>query len=132
MSVTNGIDQVVTLAGEVAALRQRLAQLDGERATIERQIADRVSRIAEAAVAAVTPADPVPAAQPVQVSDEPMALSTAILYVIRRSPETVFTAPEVARQLQITDSDSAIRTHLARMAKDHRIARVAYGKYKAL
>jgi hypothetical protein len=130
--MTNGIDQVVALAGEVAELRQRLVQLDAERATIEREIADRVSRIAEAAVAAVTPAQPVPAAQPVQVSDEPMALSTAILYVIRRSPDTVFTAPEIARQLQMTDSDSAIRTHLARMAKDRRIARVSFGKYKAV
>ena len=121
------LDQVVTLAGELADLRQRLAQLDAERVTIEGEIADRLNRIALATGAVRTPP---PAAS---AADEPMALSAAVLYVIRQSPEKVFTALEIAGILKMTDfrSHSAIRTHLSRMAKDKRVKRVRFGKYKA-
>jgi hypothetical protein len=125
MTVT--VDQVVTLAGELADLRQRLAQLDAERITIEGQIADRLNRIALATGVQTPP----PAAS---AANEPMALSAAVLYVLRQSPEKVFTAPEIAGILKMTDfhTRGAIRTHLSRMAKDKRVKRVRFGKYKAM
>lgn len=148
MSVTNGLDHVVALATQVMALRQRLAQLDAERVTIEGQIADCINRIAEAAAATITPlsaatpaAAPVPAATPAapqpdgQAGEwtEPMALSAAILFVLRQRPEKVFTALEIAQLLKRNDRRgySAIRTHLSRMARDGRVAKPAFGKYLA-
>jgi hypothetical protein len=132
MTVSEDLDQVVTLAAEVAALRQRLAQLDAERVTVEGQIADCVNRIAVATGAVRTPP---PAANPLNTDqwEDSMALSAAVLYVLRQTPEKVFTALEIADILKMTDFNSrgAIRTHLSRMAKDGRVARVRFGKYKA-
>jgi hypothetical protein len=134
MTMTDDLDQVVTLAAEVAALRQRLAQLNAERVTIEGQIAGHVDRIAAAAAAAGTPS---PAASPAAAQtverDDPMPLSAAVLRVMRRSPETAFTAVEIGGILQMTDyrDFGNIRTHLSRMAKDGRARRMSFGKYKA-
>ena len=131
--MTEDLDQVVALAAEMAALRQRLAQLDAERVTIEGQIADYVNRIAAAAVAAGTPPPAaIPAAVPADAWRDPLVLSTEVLYVLRRSPEKAFTALEIADILQMTDvrDHGAIRTHLSRMAKDGRAKRVSFGKYK--
>jgi len=134
MTVTDGRDQVVALATEVIALRQRLAQLDAERVTIEGQIADCIHRIAEAAVATITPPpSATPAAAQAGEWREPMALSAAILYVLRQRPGKVFTALEIAQLLQRDDrrGHSAIRTHLSRMARDGRVTKPAFGKYLA-
>jgi hypothetical protein len=130
VTVTDDLDQVVALAGEVAALRQRLAELDAERVTIEGQIADRVNRIAAAAVAAGTP--PSPAVQAGEWNDS-MEISAGVLYLLRQSPDKVFTAPEIADGLQLSYQQlGSIRTHLSRMAKDGRVTRVRFGKYKAV
>lgn len=131
MSTAEGLDRVVTLAREVTQLRHRLAQIDGERVRIEGQIAERMKQIALAAIGAVSPADLPTAAPPAQT--EPMALSAAILYVVRQSPGKMFTALEIASRLEITDrrGHSAIRTHLSRMAKDGRLVKPAFGKYRA-
>jgi len=127
MTVTDDLDQVVTLAGELAALRQRLAQLDAERVIVDGQIADCVNRIAVATAAARTPP---PAAI---VANEPNSLSAAVLNVFRQNPEKEFTALDIADILQMTDfrAHGNIRTHLSRMAYDGRVTRVRFGKYKA-
>ena|SRR5436305_12388785 len=131
--MTDDLDQVVTLAAEVAALRQRLAQLNAERATIEGQIAGYVERIAAAAVAAGTPSTASPAAAQTIERDDPIPLSAAVLLVLRRSPERAFTAVEIGSMLNMNDYDDLgnIRTHLSRMAKDRRAKRVSFGKYQA-
>jgi len=105
--------------------------MDGERVRIEGQIAERMKQIALAAIGAVSPGDLPTAVQPAQT--EPMALSAAILYVINQSPGRVFTALEIAGLLEMTGrrNRSAIRTHLSRMAKDGRVAKPAFGKYRA-
>ena len=92
--MTDDLNQVVALAGELTALRQRLAQLNAERGIIEGQIAGYVDRIAAAAATAGTSwpaASPAPA-QTVE-RDDPMPLSAAVLNVMRRSPETALSAP---------------------------------------
>jgi len=131
MDTAEGLDRVVFLAREVTQLRHRLAQIDGERVRIEGQIAERMKQIALAAIGAVSPSDLPTAAQPEQT--EPMVLSAAILYVIHQSPGRIFTAMEIAGLLQMTDrrSHSAIRTHLSRMAKDGRVVKPGFGKYRA-
>jgi hypothetical protein len=132
LTMTDDLDQVVTLAAEVAALRQRLAQLNAERVTIEGQIAGYVERIAAAAAAAAPSPAASPAAAPTVERDDPMPLSAAVLLVMRRSPETAFTAVEIGSMLNMNDYDDLgnIRTHLSRMAKDGRARRVSFGKYK--
>ena len=134
--MTDDLNQVVALAGELTALRQRLAQLNAERDIIEGQIAGYVDRIAAAAATAGTSwpaASPAPPAQTVE-RDDPMPLSAAVLSVLRRSPETALSAVEIGAVLNMTDFADVgnIRTHLSRMAKDGRARRVSFGKYKAL
>ncbi|HEV7427274.1 MAG TPA: hypothetical protein VGQ46_12990 [Thermoanaerobaculia bacterium] len=130
--MTDDLNQVATLAGEMTALRQRLAQLNAERVTIEGQIAGYVDRIAAAAAAGGIPLPAAsPGAAPTVEWHDPMPLSAAVLYVMRRSPETAFSAVEIAAILQMTDDVGSIRTHLSRMAKDGRATRVSFGKYKA-
>ena len=132
MSVTDGLDMVVTLAREVAELRERLAQLDIERVTIEGQITDRLNRIAVEAVAAVTPATSGQVAQPADAA-QPRALSAAILFTIRQHPDKEFTPVGIGNLLNMSDERgySLIRTHLSRMARDGRVVRPEFGKYKA-
>jgi hypothetical protein len=132
--MTDDLNQVVALAGELTALRQRLAQLNAERGIIEGQIAGYVDRIAAAAATAGTSwpaASPTPA-QTVE-RDDPMPLSAAVLSVLRRSPETALSAVEIGAILNMNDyaDFGNIRTHLSRMAKDGRASRVSFGKYKA-
>ena len=90
-----------------------------------------MKQIALAAIGAVSPAGLPNAVQPAQT--EPIALSVAILNVINQSPGRVFTALEIAGLLRMTGrrSHSAIRTHLSRMAHDGRVAKPAFGKYRA-
>src|ERR1700682_335552 len=139
--MADGLDQVVALALEVAELREQMAKLDSGRNAIERQSAERMNRIAvaavaavtPAAVAAVTPADSPLIAQPAADPTREPVLSTAILMVIRRSPDAVFSAVEIARLIKRTDrrSYANIRTHLSRMEKDGRVVKLAFGKYRA-
>ena len=132
MSVTDGLDMVVTLAREVAELRERLAQLDIERVPIEGQITARLNRIAVEAVAAVTPATSGQVAQPADAA-QPRALSAAILFTIRQHPDKEFTPVGIGNLLNMSDERgySLIRTHLSRMARDGRVVRPEFGKYKA-
>lgn len=132
MSVTDGLDLVMTLAREVAELRERQAQLEIERVAIEGQITDRVNRIAAAAVAAVTPATSEQVAQPVDAS-QPKALSAAILFTIRQHPDKVFAPVDIGNLLHMSNDQgySLIRSHLSRMARDGRVVRSEFGKYKA-
>ena len=131
------MDQVVELAREISELRQRLAQLEQEKAAIGEQIAERMNRIAMVAIVAIAPAHALPAATiAAPAADDwqyPVPLSTAILEIIRRSPRKAFMAVEIARELKMMNRKkySNIRTHLSRMAKDGRVEKVAFGKYKA-
>ena len=133
MSVTNVMDDVVLLAREITELRAQRDRLDAERASIDAQIADRMNRIALAAVAAVTPAGSKPPARSADVPQEAMSLGVAILSVLRQRPDKVFTALEIADLLKMTKRNdySAVRTQLSRMARAGRVAKPAFGKYKA-
>jgi hypothetical protein len=131
MSVTSIMDEVVVLAREITELRERQTMLDAERASIDAQIADRMNRIAMAAVAAVTPASS--SAAQAAVPQEMMSLGAAILSVLHQRPDKVFTALEIADLLKMTKRKdcAAIRTQLSRMARAGRVARPEFGKYQA-
>jgi len=130
--MTDDLNQVVALAGELTTLRQRLAQLNAERVMIEGQIAGYIDRIAAAAVAGASAPVAIPAAVQTVERDDPMPLSAAVLLVLRRSPETALSAVEIGAILNMNDyaDFGNIRTHLSRMAKDGRAKRVSFGKYK--
>jgi hypothetical protein len=134
MSVTGVMDEVVVLAREITELRERQDRLDAERASIDAQIADRMNRIAQAAVAAVTPASSKPSVQAADVPQEMITLGDAILMVLRQRPDKVLTALEIADLLKMTKRNdySAVRTQLSRMARSGRVAKPAFGKYKTL
>lgn len=131
--MTDDLNQVVALAGELTALRQRLAQLNAERVILEGQIAGYIDRIAAAAVAGASAPVAIPAAVQTVQRDDPMPLSAAVLSVLRRSPETALSAVEIGAVLNLNDYADLgnIRTHLSRMAKDGRARRVSFGKYQA-
>jgi len=131
--MTDDLNQVVILAGELTALRQRLAQLNAERVILEGQIAGYIDRIAAAAVAGASAPVAIPAAVQTVQRDDPMPLSAAVLSVLRRSPERALSAVEIGAVLNLNDYADLgnIRTHLSRMAKDGRARRVSFGKYQA-
>ena len=131
--MTDDLNQVVILAGELTTLRQRLAQLNAERVILEGQIAGYIDRIAAAAVAGASAPVAIPAAVQTVQRDDPMPLSAAVLSVLRRSPERALSAVEIGAVLNLNDYADLgnIRTHLSRMAKDGRARRVSFGKYQA-
>jgi len=131
--MTDDLNQVVVLAGELTALRQRLAQINAERVILEGQIAGYIDRIAMAAVAGASAPVAIPAVVQTVQRDDPMPLSAAVLSVLRRSPERALSAVEIGAALNLNDYADVgnIRTHLSRMAKDGRARRVSFGKYQA-
>ena len=132
--MTDDLNQVVVLAGELTALRQRLAQLNAERVILEGQIAGYIDRIAAAAVAGASAPVAIPAVVQTVQREDPMPLSAAVLSVLRRSPERALSAVEIGAALNLNDYADVgnIRTHLSRMAKDGRARRVSFGKYQAV
>ena len=133
MTATDDLDQVVSLSAEVAALRQRLAELNTERLAIEGQIADYVNRIAAAAAGAAASPSAATSAPPEEWT-KTMPLGAAVLAVLGQSPGKAFSPLDIAGILKMTDGrdHDAIRTHLSRMARAGRVTRLSFGKYKAV
>jgi hypothetical protein len=131
--MTDAVDHVIEVSRRLLQLRERLAQLDGERAEIEAQIAHCLSDIsttaAQAPAAARIPAvaqAPAPA-----VLDHRHLLPDRVLSLLNHYPERSFGAFEIAQELGSLGGETNIRMVLARMAKDGRVVRVSYGRYSA-
>jgi hypothetical protein len=138
MSVREGImtdrsfDLVVDAAKRLMDLRNHKAQLEQELVATQTAIERCVNELASVAVEAVRPVRAVDARDnvPARLRN---SIGGSVLVLMQRNPEHGYNAREIAAHFQIKSKRSRgnIRTLLARMARDGRIVRSGYGRYRA-
>jgi len=119
--MTDPVQKVIDESTRLQQLRQRLAELDAERAQVQTQINACMQRIAATTSREVPP----PANTP---------LSHHILFVLRSNRAFALSPIDIAQRLGMHRSADLenIRVHLSRMRQKGWINRVAHGRYQAL
>jgi outer membrane protein TolC len=119
--MSDPVQNVIDESAELTQLRQRLAQLDAERAQVQTQIDACMQRIA----ATTSREAPPPASSP---------LVHRILFILRSNRAFVHSPLDIAQRLGMLRSADLenIRVHLSRMRQKGWIKRVSHGRYQAL
>ena len=119
--VNDPIHRILDMSQHLRELRQRLDDLNAERVTIERQIAECVEQLAATAGGHVTP-------------PPNSLLSTKILWALRRHPDRPLAPADVAQMIEMTGRRDLtnVRVLLSRMSRDGRVRKVAHGRYMTL
>ena len=119
--MSDPVQNVINEGAELAQLRQRLAELDAERAKLQTQINACMQRIAATTAREAPP----PANGP---------LVHRILYVLRSNRAFTLAPMDIAQHLglvRVADLEN-IRVHLSRMCQKGWIRRVSHGRYQSL
>ena len=109
-------DRVLAATDDLRELRQRLAELDAERAEVERKIEARLARIGTTS--------PSEASGPKSATDQVFAY-------LRLHPNTIYTAADIAREWKVRGERDInnIRTALSRLHAKKKITRLSFGRY---
>ncbi|HEX7190493.1 MAG TPA: hypothetical protein VF381_02870 [Thermoanaerobaculia bacterium] len=118
--MTDAVQRVIDDGERLQKLRARLADLNAERANVEKEIQACMQRIAATAGGVVPP----PANTKV---------SQQILWVLKSHRDRALAPADVAQKLGLTRMNELenIRVHLSRMRDRGLIKRVAHGRYQA-
>ncbi|HEY2324403.1 MAG TPA: hypothetical protein VGJ82_16205 [Thermoanaerobaculia bacterium] len=116
----DAVQRIIDDGAELQKLRARLAELDGERARVEQEVAACMQRIASTAGGVVPP--------PANTK-----ISGQILWLLRSNRHRAFAPADVAQMLGLTRVNELenVRVHLSRMRENGTIKRVAHGRYQA-
>ena len=119
MSDDEHVDEIVELSAPLGKLRERLKELDAERAQIKTDIDRRV-----AALAALTGKHFLPVAPDAKISEKMLA-------IFKSDPQRRLRASDISEILGHTyeDQDNNLRRTLVRMVKRGLIYRVQHGQY---
>ena len=128
----SGADTVFAVARGLLELEERLARVEEERAVLQTEIAKAMSQLARVALDAVRPPAPAPDG-PRYPPGDPTKFAGSVLNHISRNPARTFNVRELVADLGITNRrmKTNLRALLSRMARDGRIARAEYGRYRA-
>jgi beta-phosphoglucomutase-like phosphatase (HAD superfamily) len=109
-------DRVLEVTDDLRALRTRLAELDAERAEVERKIEARLAQIGT-----TSPSD----------ASEPRSAADHVFAYLRLHPNTICTAADIAREWKVRSERDInnIRTALWRLHAKKKIARISFGRY---
>ena len=115
--VRKDADRVLKITAELRDLRGRLAELDSERTAVERKIQQKLAEIG---------------LPPEHAGAERGGRSDQILAHMRLHPGKVFTAPEIAREWNVTSALEIgnFRVALRRLSKARKIERIGQGRYR--
>jgi hypothetical protein len=118
--MADAVQRIIEDGELLQKLRSRLADLDGERTSVEAEITACVQRIAATTGGVVPP--------PANTK-----LSHQILWLLRSNSEHALAPADVAQKLGLTRANELenIRVHLSRMREKGWIKRVAHGRYQA-
>jgi hypothetical protein len=118
--MSDRVDTIAELATHIAALRNRLHDLDAERIKLRADLDASTTRFA-----AMTTGNPKPSTGSGQMDAE-------ILRLLRRNPDSYYTSVDIESFLRRQDwkvDGPYIRTKLSRLAKRGHIRRVGHGRY---
>jgi len=118
--MADAVQRVIDDGVQLQKLRARLADLEAERANVQREINACMQRIASTAGGVVPP----PAN---------LKVSQQILWVLKSDHSRAFAPADVAQKLGMTRTNDLenIRVHLSRMRDQGTIKRIAHGRYQA-
>jgi DNA-binding transcriptional MocR family regulator len=127
MSVVKNAEKVLEAADELRELQRRMAELDAERATVEKRIQVLLKEIRQAAGAEP---EARPASAPADTTS-PQLTSEKILSTLRRNPGQSFTAVDLMTAWNDGTPIEAWHTALSRLAARGMIRRKRQGFYSA-
>jgi len=109
-------DRVLEATDDLRELRKRLAELDVERAEVERRIEERLAQIGT-----TQPSD----------ASEPRSTADHVLAYLRRHPNIIYTAVDIAREWKLTREGDInnIRSALWRLHDRKKIGKISVGRY---
>ena len=109
-------DRVLEATDDLRQLRERLAELDAERAEVERKIEERLAQIGSA-----SPTD----------ADEPHSIVDHVLVFLKRHPNTIYAAIDIAREWKLTSEADVnnVRSALWRLHSRRKIEKISFGRY---
>ncbi|SRR5258708_7466038 len=119
--MSDPVQQVLDVSQKLQELRQRLVQLDTERAAIQEQISVCMGKLASTAGGQVMP----PASS---------GLTNQILWALRRFQDRALAPMDIAGILNLHSAGdfTNVRVLLSRMSRDGRVRRVAHGRYMTI
>ena len=106
-------DRILKATADLRELRKRLAELDAERAALEKTIQDRMAQLGMG--------------ESLDPGDNP-TLADRILAFMKRNPTTVYGAPDFAREWRMKDI-SSLRSAFRRLHDRGKVTRLSYGRY---
>jgi hypothetical protein len=118
--MSDRVDTIAELATHIAALRNRLQDLDAERVKLRADLDASTTRFA-----AMTTGNQLPSTGSGQMDAE-------ILRLFRRNPDAYYTSVDIESFLRRKDwkvDGPYIRTKLSRLAKRGNIRRIGHGRY---
>jgi hypothetical protein len=115
------VNRVLDVSRQMHELRERLGQLDAERAEVQQQIAVCMEQLAHVSKGQVMP-------------PPESGLSSQVLWALRRHPDRALAPMDIAGMLNIRSRGELtnLRVLLSRMGRDGRARRVAHGRYMAI
>jgi hypothetical protein len=115
------VNRVLDVSRQMHALRERLGQLDAERAEIQQQIAACMEQLANVSGGQVMP-------------PPGSGLTPQVLWALRRHPDRALAPMDIAGMLNIRGRADLtnLRVLLSRMGRDGRARRVGHGRYMAI
>lgn len=115
------VNRVLVISRQMQELRERLVQLDAERAEVQQQIAVCMEQLAQLSNGQVLP-------------PRGSSLSSQVLWALRRHPDRAMAPLDIAAMLNIRGRAELtnVRVLLSRMARDGRARRVGHGRYMAI
>lgn len=115
------VNRVLVISRQMEELRERLVQLDAERAEVQQQIAVCMEQLAQLSKGQVLP-------------PRGSSLSSQVLWALRRHPDRALAPLDVAAMLNIRGRAELtnVRVLLSRMGRDGRARRVGHGRYMAI
>jgi uncharacterized protein involved in exopolysaccharide biosynthesis len=113
--------QVLDVSQKLHDLRQRLDQLNAERAAVEAQIAACMQQLASTASSQVMP-------------PPGTGLTQQIIWVLRKYPDHAMAPMDIAQVLNMTSRQQLtnVRVRMSRMWREGRVRRVGHARYLAI
>jgi hypothetical protein len=118
--MTDAVQRVIDDGERLRKLRERLAEIDAERARIHEEITAQMQRISATTGGVVPPPPNTP-------------LAHQILWLLKSHPNLALSPADVAHKLGLERRNEIenIRVHLSRMREKGWIKRIAHGRYQA-
>ena len=115
------VNRVLDVSRQMHELRERLGQLDTERASIQQQIGVCMEQLAMTAGGHVKP-------------PPHSSMSEQVLWALRRHPDRPLAPMDIAVMLDVRGKQALtnLRVLMSRMGRDGRARRVGHGRYMAI